>query len=75
MLKILNLASNRICDVTALELKTCSNLVFLDLSSNNLKSFKVLLSPFLQHQNFMLYLIYFELIDFSKPHGLIYCGQ
>ena len=41
MLKILNLASNRICDVYPLELKTCTNLVFLDLSNNNLKSYKV----------------------------------
>ena len=41
LLKILNLASNRICDVRALELKTCTNLVFLDLSNNNLKTIKV----------------------------------
>jgi len=42
LLKILNLASNRICDVKALELKTCTNLVFLDLSNNNLKTLKCL---------------------------------
>ena len=46
MLKVLNLATNNICDVKSQDLKICSNLVFLDLSNNNLKTFKVYLCLF-----------------------------
>ena len=45
-LKILHLGSNKLTSLEAHELKTCSNITFLDLSNNNLSTLQVSIPPF-----------------------------